>query len=70
MGFVDLYARVATPLLARPTLPWHMPLGCRCCWPAFFIDSICLNTNLSRDFVGAVVDDLVHLGLLTGSTAG
>ena len=66
MGFVDLYARVATLLFGPTHFAVAHAIGVQgCCWPAFFIDSICLNTNLSRDFVGAVVDDLVHLRLLT-----
>lgn len=66
MGFVDLYARVATLIFGPTHFAVAYAIGVQgCCWNAFFIDSICINTNLSRDFVGAVVDDLVHLGLLT-----
>lgn len=64
MSFVEVYARTAVILFGRTHYAVAWAVASQGCSDAYFcIETLCLVTNLSRDFVGAAVDDLVWFGL-------
>ena len=69
MSFVDVYSQIATLLFGRTHYAVAWAVASQGCSDAYFcIETLCLLTGLSRDFVGAAVDDLVHFGLATQPT--